>query len=65
MDRKHFMIIDDKGVLWSDDSYDAFETGSEIMAAVENGNKKKLVKENLGDSWTGDLVLVQEVFRTR
>jgi len=60
-----YMISDNKGVLWSDDGYDARETGAELMAAVENGYKKLFVKKYLGDSWTGDLVLVQEISRTR
>ena len=60
-----YMIIDDKGVVWSDNGYDACETGSNLIAAVEGGYKKQFVKKHLGDSWTGDLVLVQEISRTR
>jgi hypothetical protein len=58
------MIIDDKGVRWSDDAHDAFETGSAIMAAVDAGEKKDYA-EQIGASWTGDLVLVKELARTR
>lgn len=58
------MIIDDTGVLWSDDAYDAFETGSAILAAVDAGNKAGYV-EHVGESWAGDLVLVKELARTR
>lgn len=58
------MIIDDKGVLWSSDDYDAFETGSAILAAVDASKKKGYV-EQIGETWNGDLVLVKELARTR
>jgi hypothetical protein len=51
-------------VLWSDDSYDAFETGSAIMATVDKGNATGYA-DKIGSTWTGDLVLVQEIARTR
>ena len=63
MSEKH-LIIDNNGVLWSSDSYDAFEEGSKIIAAVENGKPKKY-KDHIGTTWTGDLVLVKEIARTR
>lgn len=63
MNTRH-MIIDDTGVLWSSDAYDAFEEGSSIMAAVDEGKKKKY-ESHVGLHWTGDLVLVQELARTR
>ena len=59
-----YMILDDNGVLWSSSSSDALEEGTAIIEAVEAG-KKKGYKDAIGDSWTGDLVLVQEVARTR
>lgn len=62
--RNTYMIIDDNGVIWSSDSYDAFEEGSALMAAVANGKKKKY-KNQLGEKWSGDLVFVQELSRTR
>lgn len=58
------MIMDDNGVIWSSSSDDAFEEGSAIMKAVEDG-KKKGYKDAIGDTWTGDLVFVQELGRTR
>lgn len=64
MDQKRHMIIDDQGVLWSDDSLGAFETGSAIMAAVDAGKPAQYANE-IGESWHGDLVLVQELARTR
>lgn len=63
MSTRH-MIIDDTGVLWSSDAYDAHEEGSAILGAVEAG-KKKSYKDAIGEEWTGDLVLVQELYRTR
>ncbi len=65
MDGKRYLIVDDHGVLWSDDSYDAFETGSALMAAANDGARTKLVNEHLGQSWLGDLIFAQEISRTR
>ena len=58
------MIIDDNGVLWSSDSYDAAEEGAAIMSAVDEGKKKKY-EPHIGTTWAGDLVFVQEIARTR
>jgi len=58
------MIIDDNGVIWSSSSADAEEEGRSIMEAVESG-KKKAYEDAIGASWTGDLLLVQELARTR
>jgi hypothetical protein len=65
MDRRRYLIFDENGVLWSDDGYDAFETGSALMAAVAHGPCTEFVREHLGHSWHGDLVFVQEISRTR
>lgn len=59
-----YMIIDDNGVLWASDSYDALEEGSAILGAVNSGNEEGF-KDALGESWNGDLVLVMELARTR
>lgn len=58
-----YMIIDNRGVLWSSDSYDALEEGSAIMGAVSAGDEDGY-KDALGESWSGDLVLVMELART-
>lgn len=58
-----YMISDDNGVRWSDDGYDALETGRAIMSAVDNGLKEQYV-HHIGAQWTGDLVLAQEICRT-
>jgi len=58
------MIIDDNGVLWSSSSSDSLEEGTAIIQAVESG-KKKGYKDAIGEEWEGDLVLVEEVARTR
>ena len=58
------MIVNDTGVLWSDDAYDAFETGSAIMAAVDAGDKPTYA-QHIGETWSGELVLVKELARTR
>jgi hypothetical protein len=63
MNQRH-MIIDDKGVVWSSDEYDAFEEGSALIAAVTDGDIERY-KDALGETWTGDLVLVKELARTR
>jgi len=59
-----YMIIDDTGVLWSSDAYDAHEEGSAILGAVDAGTPDGY-REALGEAWKGDLVLVQELYRTR
>jgi hypothetical protein len=65
MDSRRYLIFDENGVLWLDDGYDAFETGSALMAAVEHGPRTELVSEHLGHSWRGDLVFAHEISRTR
>ncbi len=64
MNRQRHMIIDDTGVLWSSDEYDAFETGSAIMASVDAGEPDGY-RDAIGGAWKGDLVLVAELSRTR
>jgi len=60
------MIYDDNGLLWSSSDPAAYATGLAILNAVENGRaSSNIVKDNIGDQWTGDLVLVQELARTR
>lgn len=61
---KRYMIMDDTGVLWSSGSPDAFEEGSAIMTAVDAG-KQKLYVPHISAAWTGDLVFVEELARTR
>ncbi len=63
-DSERHMILDDATILWSSDEYDAFEEGSRIMAAVDAGETDVYVPE-IGSRWTGDLVLVKELSRTR
>lgn len=63
-DRTRYMISDDTGVLWSSDEYDAHETGSAIMGAVDQGRPEDY-RQEIGESWQGDLVLAQELYRTR
>lgn len=58
------MIIDDTGVLWSDDADDAFATSTAILAEVNRGFVDGYV-EHIGETWNGDLVLVKELARTR
>ncbi|MBC8737106.1 hypothetical protein F6X40_09825 [Paraburkholderia sp. UCT31] len=59
-------ITDDTGVLWSSEASDAKLNALEIVHAAEQGNKKGYV-DAIGESWTGDLVLVQheELARVR
>ena len=64
VDRKRHLIIDDNGLIWSSDEYDSFEEGSRILAAVEAGDSAGY-KDEIGTEWSGDLVLVRELQRTR
>ena len=57
-----YMILDDKGILWSSNDTEALEEGSSIMEAVKDGNKPEY-KKHIGKSWTGDLVFAQEISR--
>lgn len=61
-----YMILDNKGVIWSSADHDALETGSALMAAVASGDTEAYAEE-LGDSsiWHGDLIFAQEISRTR
>lgn len=43
------LIIDDTGVLWSSDEYDALGTGSAIMAAVD-ASEPEGYREAVGES---------------
>jgi len=58
------MIVDDNGVLWSSDEYDSFEEGARIMGAVDAEDADVYVPA-IGSRWTGDLVFVKELSRTR
>jgi hypothetical protein len=64
MSNPRIMIIDDKGVIWEESGPDAREKGLSIVHAVEQGQKKGY-KDAIGDSWTGDLVLVEQLARIR
>ena len=64
MSSNRVMILDDKGVLWSSDSAEARLEGLGILHAVEQGRKHEYC-DAIGESWTGDLVLVEELARVR
>jgi len=64
MSNPRIMILDNNGVIWEEAGPDAREKGLGIVHAAEQGDKKGYA-DAIGDSWTGDLVLVEELARVR
>lgn len=60
-EREKYVIMDDGGIIWSSDEYDAFEEGCRILGVLEDGG----TVEEIGATWSGDLVLLKEIRRTR
>jgi hypothetical protein len=66
MEAERMRIIDDRGTIWSAEGPDAKLRGLELLRAAEQGRKQKY-QADLGapETWSGDLVLVQEIARIR
>jgi hypothetical protein len=64
MSSARYIIFDNTGVIWSDESPNAAQVGDAILEAVDSGDLAGYEKF-IGREWVGDLVFVKEIGRTR
>lgn len=59
---RRYMIVAGNGILWESNRWDAYEEGTSILNAVQEGNVKGYI-EHIGQEWQGELAFVKELAR--